>query len=452
MLKKQIDNITFLFEQEVSYPVEEIEDLLGALYEEFLIQRFISIKQSVARFSYVGIASNHDRVICILPKHLHRQLREDAEYVTQARLLINILKTYERRIHTSIDSVDFFSSSKTSDNTNEIAIADFLLKDFVQYGIWVMDQHTVTSGGKGEVLWDHTIERTEPLINKAPIYYDTHHLHSEVVADSLVSQIHRWAVAYSMHRYGLLLDFDLSLPPEFNLWVTDFGANEFLLATLEGQLRVTYADRELRLLRALMELIQITNDYTNDEFSIYGHNSFEHVWEDAIGFCFGNEYKHYEQYLSKPIWENDRLKAERHTLRPDVLRWLPHPIKPILLIIDAKYYLIKFDEEEGLTNNPGVGDIVKQYFYEFILYRTGIRAPWADMEAACLNVLVFPMLTQSEDLFHYNGTVCLPSRVTDRPIINMAINPALLFTRYCEYRQFKLVELEEFIERAFALS
>src|SRR5690606_14095270 len=134
--------------------------------------------------------------------------------------------------------------------------------------------------------------------------------------------------------------------------------------------------------RALMELIQITHDYTDNEFSLYGHNSFEHIWEDAISFCFGNEYRHYTHYMSKTIWNNGKVSVEKPTLRPDVIRWFPHAEKPTFLIIDAKYDLIRFDDEQqSLENNPGVGDVVKQYFYEFILDREGTSAPWRNASA-----------------------------------------------------------------------
>jgi|GEM_PF-3643187 len=443
---KQIDNITFFFEQEVSYPLEDVKYLLGSLYEEFLLNKFIYLKQSGIRFNYVGIAANHKQVLCILPKHLHASLQVSDDYVNQARLLIQVLKIYERRIHTDIDSVDFFRHSHAS-NTNEIAIADYLLNDYIQYGVWIMDQRTITTIGNGEVFWDHTIEQTQPLLGKAPIYYETYHLHTEIVTDSLVSQIHQWALSYSLKRYGILLNLDIGLPREYDMEIECVGSKEFLLAILERQLRITYADRDIRLLRALMELIQITHDYTDSEFSLYGHNSFEHIWEDVISFCFGNEYGRYAHHLSKPTWNNGKVSVEKQTLRPDVLRWLPHTEKPTFLIIDAKYYLIRFDDEQqSLENNPGVDDVVKQYFYEFILDREGTDAPWKNTDADYLNVLIFPMLSDSVGSFQYLGTVHLSNRASNKPIINIAGNPTLLFERYCTHRTFEEQQLATFVE------
>ena len=55
------------------------------------------------------------------------------------------------------------------------------------------------------------------------------------------------------------------------------------------------------------------------------------------------------------------------------------------IILDAKYYKLKFDEDE-LSGNPGLGDITKQYLYQLALEDFRIDHGFKSVR----NALLFP--------------------------------------------------------------
>ena len=75
------------------------------------------------------------------------------------------------------------------------------------------------------------------------------------------------------------------------------------------------------------------------------------------------------QYIEKPVWvyvkegEGPLESQEKNTLRPDCLR-MKKGKEGYFDIIDAKYYLIKTDGVK-LSGNPGVGDVTKQFLYDY---------------------------------------------------------------------------------------
>ena len=52
------------------------------------------------------------------------------------------------------------------------------------------------------------------------------------------------------------------------------------------------------------------------------------------------------------------------TLKPDLVSIYPYDNDYCFAILDAKYYLIKLTER-SVEGNPGVGDVTKQYLYQF---------------------------------------------------------------------------------------
>lgn len=126
-------------------------------------------------------------------------------------------------------------------------------------------------------------------------------------------------------------------------------------------------------------------------FSIYGTNAFNLVWEEVCANNFGSvlnvelkdlpgglcsEYaakrnKKLISIIDKPVWHknNPKIKDEVSTLKPDLICIYPcnGNEEYCFGIYDAKYYCIDFEEQEKgfkVTGQPGVGDITKQYLYQ----------------------------------------------------------------------------------------
>lgn len=440
------NNIIFLYELVESYSLAEIKKNMGALFEVFLEAGFLTVRNSQVTFSYIGIAADSTNVICILPKYLKGNLDSPEQFLLKAKQLIKVLKAYQKNVNQNVLGQELTDYSSASVNS-EISLADSLLIDYLQNGLWESSQKIIVNDSDNEILWDLTVEKSTPVISGNPHYFELYSLKSEVVTETLIAQIHTWAVSYCTRKYAALLDID----SDFDIWsvseLEDLGEKNYLLSTLERELRVTFDDRRITLLKTLAELINVSGEYGESVYTLYGKNKFEHIWEAAVGYCFRNEYSKYKNYISVPKWVNmdGSIVSEKRTLKPDVIKWILKDGKSYLLIVDAKYYLYRFDDiNQKVDNNPGVGDVVKQYFYEFVLSRMTSSAEWLNHDTKYLNVLVFPKQDVTGTTFDISGSVSLDNVVTNKPIVNVYVNPDIIFNKYIEEQAFSDSEVLDF--------
>ncbi|WP_210487261.1 LlaJI family restriction endonuclease [Rufibacter aurantiacus] len=435
-------------------------------------KKFIVVKDSRVVFTYVGVASDKKKTLCILPKYLKSSAPDSQNrpelndfYHKHAQTLISVLKAYELNTAQNISDFEFYNLSSSS-FTNEITLADFLLNDYVQNGLWFHTKKRTVISTEGEIMWERTIDNLHPVISGGvPFYFEAYTTSEETVYNNLITAIHTRALKYCSYRYASILnvnsdadflhDFDLSDLVEGDYLISillELGEPDYLTSILERELRVTYQEREIKLLKALLELINISNYTGNDQYTLYGKNKFEHVWEDAISFTFKNEYSKWKHLIPSPEWKNadGSTPDVKETLIPDVLKIfsLLQSDKKALLILDAKYYLLKYKKGNPEGTTPGVGDIVKQYFYEMVLHRPEIsridkNVNWLGNESECLNILGYPAKGSLKGplLVSVTGQVSIANGFIDKPIINCALNADYIFDSYTEGRQFTEKEI-----------
>ena len=84
--------------------------------------------------------------------------------------------------------------------------------------------------------------------------------------------------------------------------------------------------------------------------------------------------------------ESGKVHKAKKTLVPDIIIIKGNQLS----IYDAKYYKIKLDEKE-VKNQPGVGDITKQYLYELAFKE------FAQEDELSINANAFLMPTDSDE-------------------------------------------------------
>lgn len=419
---------------------------MGNLYELFLEAGYLAVNNGRVRLSYVGIAANASNLICILPKYLKGSIDAD-QFLPRARTLIKTLKSYQRTINIDIAGYNLIDYSSNTVNS-EISLADVVMNDYLQYGLWDSHITSVVNSPNNEILWDVTIEKSFPIITKQPYYFDLYSSRNEYLNDTIISKIHVWALNYCSSKYGELLDISIDLQDYEIPDLEGLGEKSYLLNVIEKELRITFGDRRILLLKALAELIATSGQYGEDVYTLYGKNKFEHVWENAVSFVFKNEYPMFKKFISSPVWADitQQIILEKRTVKPDVLRWVYDTVSSNLLIIDAKYYLFHFNDVNlTSTNNPGVSDVVKQYFYELILSRKNSGAGWLERETKYLNILIYPGLLNTAKTMEVIGSVSIENVAIAKPIINIYLNPDVLFSLYNEQRPFSDSMINEMI-------
>ena len=84
-----------------------------------------------------------------------------------------------------------------------------------------------------------------------------------------------------------------------------------------------------------------------------------HLDHSLKSLGLGDSTKSLKEIIEKPKWASKGNEKKSDTLIPDTISVQ----SPLFMIFDAKYYLLKV-EDKGLYNNPGIGDVTKQFLYQ----------------------------------------------------------------------------------------
>ena len=93
--------------------------------------------------------------------------------------------------------------------------------------------------------------------------------------------------------------------------------------------------------------------------------------------------------IEKPKGKGNDMEEQdaADTLIPDLVSIPQIDGTDYFLIFDAKYYNIQLEKGKSLRNNPGVGDVTKQYLYQ-LAYRNFIKAHNIAVVRYCQNANV----------------------------------------------------------------
>jgi hypothetical protein len=368
---------------------------------------FKTITGSAARFSqFVGFLCTGRQTYICLPKVFNDHLPTDTEpserhgWLRRSHLLRKTLLTY-RNAKVDQKSVTLYSSympdrSKCeSQPISHLALAQTILDDFLQHGLWRDQTHIYRNGGFGVTEWPRTIARGGELwVNGGhdPIYP------SPMVKQRKSSYDHPLAMAQAavLHDlkilYGpILFEGELSIPP-IALGLSHHQSLPLLGKRLRRSLRELNEQRARRLADLLIKYIELDDQGREDQIDVFGTTSFEVVFEYMCAEVFGAEsdlldQKHrgkvewrFEQKLASKIGQTVR---EGRSQRPDLLirsqaieptfdtKYVLYALKAkegdTLMILDAKYYDIigALCQTSGQSASylPGLEDIRKQYAY-----------------------------------------------------------------------------------------
>lgn len=460
------DILLFEFAEE-EFP-GQITVALGELFPVFnerklVIQNPLSGKMSL---DYCGFAASGSRLVTVLPKYLKKQFAgisapevKEKMLKDSAGKLFRLLKRnqYGTRNQKNIEvaGADFMNEN-TAGYTNEIAIAEFVLLDYQDNGLWFYSEKKVLIDAGGETDWELTVNNIDPVVSGGmPYYFNTYSSSDELVTDSLITRIHKYAINYCNRRYAFLLDLEMADEPDA---VSDLEDLYSLLYAIEKQLRITFREREILLLKALGELIEIGYSRSGEAISLYGRRDFEQVWEAALQYTFRHNSDLRSELFSLPQWFNALTGKHlavniNDTLKPDVLRKIKMDDRELLLILDAKYYLLNYDWKGSF---PPIGDIIKQYFYEAGVIRKEIGYQSADV----INAFIFPAINPPASGWFENGghvlldndmfTLINVSGKIKKPVLTFNLNPDIIFERYTRLSAFSEAEVYDFIDSAFS--
>ena len=226
----------------------------------------------------------------------------------------------------------------------------YVISDFYNRGYYKEREIQYHENVHGKIDWNRTIKKQRPFIHNNDVYYLQFITRKNPFTENeLITQIHEYCVYESFCKIGWLFTRFLPQKPKIK-----FNRKQFLYVVRE-KLNHTFNDKNKKLFRNLMAIIENVQNPDSPRKFYYGVDPFDHVWEVLIDRVYGIQNK--QEYFPKTEWRLSYGVFENSDLRPDsIMLWNGN-----VYVLDAKNY------KYGMTRNsydlPKSTDINKQITY-----------------------------------------------------------------------------------------
>ena len=327
-------------------------------------------------FTFVGFIVVVGRVLKCYPKYL---LNAD-QPKNELRQVLKVLEKY----NTKEQIVRVFNDSSESSAFNLLAVLLFLMQDYYENGVYSNTEDIIESNGSGEILWDKTINETFTLLSNNRPYYIDLQTKKRVTDDyDYFKRLHECILTKASEelKEAELLDlFEITEVDLTDEVLDDFGEEEYILYRIEKELNTQFNTRKQLLLKTIYAYIAHSGSlYDTDCLSLFGTNSFNHVWEGICADIMDNqldvrlgalqlptplkpEYDRKQKLIDlieKPLWSVTG-KTASDTLIPDLVSISDNKF----IIFDAKYYNAVLEPGQPPKAQPGIESVTKQYLYQ----------------------------------------------------------------------------------------
>jgi hypothetical protein len=314
------------------------------------------------RIKFVGIVVADGRSFQILPKVFSESAMDVAHVM---RHVVRALRRYARWRPQRHEGVPFLEATGKPTELNALAIADWIIRDYLNAGIYRRLKEREEINGTGQSNWRRTVERMAPLVSAGrPVYVDIVTRSAARDHDHFVSRLHRQIVDTAARAFGHLLGFapiDLDHEPFEPFSV--MPSVSYSQVRLRQEMRQAFSDRTIQLLPMLLAWLEAWQRANEAGLALYGTTAFYNVWEQACSLAIGNERDGWQMHIPKPTWRSSTGHSQSAaTFEPDIVTRVSHQGCDHLLIADAKYYQLSMPPQ--LSGQPGVNDVAKQLWYE----------------------------------------------------------------------------------------
>lgn len=405
-----------VFSEGAEYLCNEYMDLIHAFENNAAI---INIKGSLFSFKLTGFLIFNNTPVVVFPKNFETT---GDSFKQDAAILLRVLLRYRMEsIHTSEEN-QFLNGSETNSN-GRIVAAVVLLNDFQTYGYLKRTERIKTTYAKGNIDWAATVNRKHPVISQRRLYYTDPVIRQNVEdVNNIVIQIHKAVISECLQLWGWMMglssnDISCKMPCD----------DEKAVRILKNELLVTYANREIEVLRNMIAYLQCkTGKRKYVHFELLATPFFYYVWEYICGHIFENQYAAMLPVVAKPVWKNCPVK-HNVSQRPDILFINGKGF----FILDAKYY----DYNNSL---PGWNDVAKQLLYKYTIENNKSVKAMKILEKTdrLYNAFIFPQNDTTKTV--YIGTVAVEDVADLGEIHAFAINTRLAMYAYASGEKSKL--------------
>lgn len=332
------------------FDTSEIRQLLGL--------KILESKNGKYIFTYVGVISARKQPIFIYPK-IFNSLELNNNCLKKN---IQAIELYPKSNNRLQEGVDFFELNNDSPEFSEFSIAKFLIEDYERNGLLVFREELFEINGSSYTDWSQTVSQLDPIFsNHRPIYFETINNVVQEDTENILIDIHRFCVSEASKKYCTFLGKD-DIPSFVGQNDLDYDL-EFILESVKKQLRVTFTDREIMVMKAMISFLSRKFSFEDDSITLYGTRNYELIWEHICQYVLCDQYssiKSEYNIFPNPIWELDGIPFNSSSdLRPDLVVME----KKTGYLFDAKYYQLSINGTK-ISGEPGFKDILKQFLYQ----------------------------------------------------------------------------------------
>ena len=327
-------------------------------------------------FTFVGILVISGRILKCYPKYLSAK----APSVETLKQILRVLEKYQK---SEAQHLTVFEESAEIGQFHFLSLLFALLQDYFEHGLYTHTQDLIEDNGRGEILWERTINTTTAYFNRGePYYLETKTKRRSLDDANLITQLHKVVLTQAsrlLREAELLEFFDLTEVDLTEETLENLGSDEALVSLLENELRSQFNTRKQWVLQSLIAyLTQARSEHSFGDVLFFGTTCFYHVWEVVCATTLDNQLPkplrdlplperpegeslqgRLLDLIEKPLWSATQTRAQS-TLIPDIVSLSGTQF----IIIDAKYYTPKLELGKVPEGQPGIESITKQYLYQ----------------------------------------------------------------------------------------
>lgn len=452
-----------------------------------LEETFFSNSENGFTFCFVGIVYTESCVLKCFPKYFENDADEKSFGENSANILHfkKVLKAIQKYKSDKCENLHIYYDTEEKGSFNRLAMELFLLEDYFANGIYTNEHEAIKTNGEGQIDWNRTIGESFAFIKNArPYYVDLQTVEFRDNSQDFFRLLHECVLtkcSRELQIAGILDLFDIA-PVQLNAKpVSDFGDIDYIKYRLESEIKSQFITKKKNLLRTMYIFLSETeSEKIESDFSFYGTNAFDMVWEKACSAIFDDikneqitnlehrgilHFKNYKlknkgnlkSFIEKAKWEfskdiideNKPSKAiaslESHksldsikqleankTLEPDIISIHDG----IFYILDGKYYVPHYNENT-ISDQPGIQDVVKQFAYHKAFHQFLQISSLEKVANAFLLPQTFPRANKNDENIKYIGNVKLLLMQTFAletlcPISLIELNPDFVFENYLQ--------------------
>lgn len=321
----------------------------------------------------VGISCNNGKLTATFPIGYCLGKEEitvsDTESLNALKDLLFIIERFKNKEEGNIEA----NQTETKEDKSFPFGSYFeVIRYYADCGYYREKETVYRTDTRGKINWKRTISQKTALVQKNnsvcnPVYTDFVVRRNRPEENNILTEIHKFCVAFSLFRIGWYFGIDFGLKGKYSALYKIESFRDYAVSVLDNRLKNTNNDRLKRLFVSIKNVLKDCDFSENmfDNFTI-GTNSFQNVWEKVIDYLFGIPEEIRKEYNPKITWklsDDTEDTKENNKVNSLIIDTIMVDVEAkdnnVIYILDAKYYKKdSFPDSSSILKQVAYGDSV----------------------------------------------------------------------------------------------